>query len=186
MIGKKVTPFNYTLPWSKSYNFVDTKYLTIISFNKVEEPQITDTDFMVTTHSGQLSRLIKIRYWKIVVSERGIWTSPNTTKNGEFYRNVISPGSKMTEWTKNKWTCSAATFLGKYFWSYKLVSNKPITIFQNKTVNNDLWKIKMSEIPSIIKEKSVRISRPKHLLLTGINQFKTTQAAESYWKDILM
>ena len=52
---------------------------------------------MVTTYSGQLSKLIKIRYWKKVVSETGIWTSPNTIKNRKFYRNVISPGSKMTE-----------------------------------------------------------------------------------------
>ena len=93
--------------------FVEQRWLAIISLNKVEEPQITDTDFMVTTHSGQLSRLIKIRYWKIVVSETGIWTSPNTIKNGEFYRNVTSPGSKMTEWAKNKWTYSAATLLGE-------------------------------------------------------------------------
>ena len=34
---------------------LDTKFFLIITRNKVEEPQITDTDFMVTTHSGQLS-----------------------------------------------------------------------------------------------------------------------------------
>ena len=104
MIGKKATAFKYTLPWPKLYRFVDSKFFIIITYNKVEETQITDTEIMVTTHSGPLSLLIKIRYWKIVVRETGIWAAPNTVKNEKFYRNVIFPGWKMTEWTKNKWT----------------------------------------------------------------------------------
>ena len=96
-IGKKAAAFKYTLVWSKLYSFVDTKFFIIAIYNKVEEHQITQKEFMVTTHSGQLSWLVKIRYSKIVVMETGIWAPPNTIKNGKFYRNVISPGWKMTE-----------------------------------------------------------------------------------------
>ena len=39
---------------------------------------------MVTTHWGQLSWLIKIRYSKIVVMETGIWASPDTIKIQNF------------------------------------------------------------------------------------------------------
>ena len=52
VIGKKGTAFIYPLGWSKFYSFVDTKVSFIIRYNPVEEPHITDTDVMVTTHSG--------------------------------------------------------------------------------------------------------------------------------------
>ena len=103
-LAKKTTAFKYTLAWSKLYSFVDIKFFIVITYNKVEEPQITDTEFMVTIHSGEFSLLIKTTYWKRVVSETGIWAFPKTIKNRKFYRNVISPGPKLTEWTKNKWT----------------------------------------------------------------------------------
>ena len=65
---------------------------------------------MVTTHSGQLSWLISIRYWKKVVMDTGISASPYKIKNKKFYKN-ISSGWKKTESTKNKWTESVATVL---------------------------------------------------------------------------
>ena len=52
MIGKKATAFKYPLGGSNLYSFVDTKVFIIIQYNPVEEAQITDTDFMVTTYSG--------------------------------------------------------------------------------------------------------------------------------------
>ena len=55
MIGKKATAFNYKIFASKLSSFVETKFFIIITYNKVKEPEITDTDFMVTTHSGELS-----------------------------------------------------------------------------------------------------------------------------------
>ena len=80
MLGKQATAFNYTLVWSKLDNFVDTNFFIIIIYNKVKEPELTDTDFIPTTHSGHLSWLITIRYWKQVVMETGISASPNTIK----------------------------------------------------------------------------------------------------------
>ena len=55
MNDKKATTFKYTLVSSKPYNLVDTKFFIIITFDPLEETQITDTDFMVTNHLGQLS-----------------------------------------------------------------------------------------------------------------------------------
>ena len=69
MIGEKATTVKYILGPLKLYCFVDTKFLIIITYNPVEEPQITNTDLIVTTHSGQLSSLINIKYWKKVVME---------------------------------------------------------------------------------------------------------------------
>ena len=111
MIGKKGTAFKYTFVWSKLYSFVDTKFFIIITCKKVEEPQITHTYFIVTTRSEQLSWLINIRYWKIVVRETGIRASCDTITNTKFYMNAICPGWKMTEWIKNKWTESVPTLL---------------------------------------------------------------------------
>ena len=111
---KKARTFKYTLVWSKLYGLVDFKFLLIITINPVEEPsrtQITDIDFMVTNHSGQLSWLINIRYWKRVVMETGTWESANTIKNPICYRNVFSHASKKIESTKNKWTEGAGTLL---------------------------------------------------------------------------
>ena len=52
MIVKKTTASRYTLVWSKLYSFVDTKIFMIRTYNPVEQLQITDTDFIVTTDSG--------------------------------------------------------------------------------------------------------------------------------------
>ena len=108
---------------------------------------------MVTTHSGQLSWLITIRYSKIVVMETRIWASPDR-KNTKFYRNVISPGWKMTEWTKNKWTESASILLTdiplELQDSFKQTQD---TFVQNMAVKNDPWKLIGWDIPSIKKKK---------------------------------
>ena len=102
MIGKKATCFKYTLLWLKLYSFVPTKFFIFLTYNQVEELQLTDTDFMVITHSGQLSQLINIRYWKKVVTETGIQECHSTIKYTSFYINIISPEWKKTESLMNK------------------------------------------------------------------------------------
>ena len=108
---KKATTFKYRLVWSTVYSLVDTKLFLITAFNSLEEPQIADTDFMVTNHSGQFSWLINIRYCKKVVLETGISESQNTIKNTKFYSNVFFHGWRKMESTKNKWAESAAALL---------------------------------------------------------------------------
>ena len=80
--------------WSKLYSFLDTNFFTIITYKKAKEPELTDTDFMATTHSGHLSWLITIRYWKQVVVETGISASPNTIEIKNFIGTLFLQGEK--------------------------------------------------------------------------------------------
>ena len=100
-----------------------------------------------------MSWLIKIRYSKIVLTETEIWASPNTIKSGKFYKNVISPEWKMTEWTKNKGTYSAATLLGEMLLGLSVSFNQTwVTFVKNKTFENDPWKLMGWDIPSTKQE----------------------------------
>ena len=112
-----------------------------------------------------------------------ISASANTIKNRKCYRNIIYQDEKRQNQPRTNEQRVLLQFLLISFWDYKLqfqINLGHLCLKRNKTVQNNPSKIMLWHIPSTNQEKSVAFSRPKSLLLTGIDKLKTTQGRESF------
>ena len=112
-----------------------------------------------------------------------ISASANTIKNRKCYRNIIYQDEKRQNQPRTNEQRVLLQFLMISFWDYKLqfqINLGHLCLKRNKTVQNNPSKIMLWHIPSTNQEKSVAFSRPKSLLLTGIDKLKTTQGRESF------
>ena len=80
-------------------------------------------------------------------------------------------------------------FSGIFLLVYKLQFQTNLSHFcskEIKTVKNNTWKLFVRRLPSTKSEKTGINSRAKASLLIGINKLNTTQATQSFLRDILM